>query len=155
MIEITQPRKNRLVIIRIRGLKSQMNRGIRQGFYLLGIKLVKDTKKDILRRPRSGIKRVISTARRRRRHTASVPGEAPASVSGRLWRSLDFKVSGSREMKFGYDSTAESDEGFQYGKYWESEAPVSKLRPGLLINIEKNRGYGAKIFGREINRVMK
>ncbi len=155
MISITQPRANRLVILKITNLTSEMNKGIRRGFYLLGKRLQKETKKDILRRPRSGTRRVISTARRRRRHTASVPGESPASISGRLWRSLDFKVSGSRNMRFGYDSTAKSDDGFEYGRYWEAGAPNSKLRPGLRINIEKNQGFAIRMFGREIKKALK
>lgn len=155
MIEIMPVRKNRTVIVKIKGLKSEMNKGIRRGFYVIGVRLRKETKKDILRRPRSGQEYVVRTARRRRRHVASRAGEAPSSISGRLWRSLDFKVSGSRNMKFGYDSTAKTREGFEYGKYWESEASADKLRPGLLININKNAGYAARVFGREIRKGFK
>lgn len=155
MMSIKIDRNSRKVIIKIKHLKKDMNKGIRRGFYLLGVKLQKDTKKDILRKPRSGEIYIVRTARRRRRHTASSPGEAPASISGRLWRSLDFRVSGSKYMRFGYDSTAKTDKGFEYGKHWESEADASKLRPGLLINIEKNKGFAIRMFDREIKKALK
>ena len=155
MIQITNVRSNRRIFVKINNLRKEMNKGIRRGFYLLGVRLQKETKKDILRKPRSGIVYVVRTAKRRRRHTASEPGEAPASISGRLWRSLDFKVSGSRNMKFGYDSTAKTDEGFEYGRYWEADASASKLRPGLLNNIEKNKGFAIRMFGREIKKALK
>lgn len=155
MINVKANKGNTEVFIRIKNLNKNMRRGIRSGFYTLGVKLIKDTKKDILRKPRSGETYIISTAKRRRRHRASVAGEAPASVSGRLWRSLDFKVKGMDSMKFGYDLTAVTDEGFQYGKYWEEDAPADKLRPALKINMKKNNGYAARIFGREINKRFK
>lgn len=152
MMKIKPNRGNRLVLLNVKNLNKLTNRAIRQSFYSIGLKLLKDTKKDILRTPRSGRLYTVRTQRRRRRHRASVPGEAPASISGRLWRSLDFKVGGSANMRFGYGSTAVTDKGFLYGKYWEAEAPSSKLRPGLLINIKKNKGYAARIFNREIKK---
>lgn len=155
MIDITQHRSNRMVIFKIKNLSKEMKKGIRKGFYILGKRLQKQTKKDILRKPRSGRKYVITTAKRRRRHTASRPGEAPASISGRLWRSLDFKVSGSSNMKFGYNSTAKSMKGFEYGKFWEEDAPAALLRPALRINIDKNEGYATRMFDREIRKELK
>jgi len=133
----------------IRALETRVQQGIRRGFYLLGKKLVRDTKLDILRKPRYGRLYIIRTAKTRRKHRASVPGEAPASRTGRLWKSLDFKVKGSEQLEFGYNS------GVNYGKFLELGTIKMKARPGLKINIKRNQSDGRDFIEKEIKSALR
>lgn len=132
MIKIKMDPQNKKVEIQIKNISMSMNRGIRRGFFLAGKKLVRDTRKDIMRKPRHGRVYNVNIRGKRRRHTASVPGEAPANMTGALRKSVSFKVGGSRYMKFGYSKAVD------YGKWLENGTATIAPRPGLKINIKKN-----------------
>jgi len=117
-------------------------KSIRLGFYELGSELVRSTKRDILRKGRRGNVYKV----RGRRHVASIPGEAPASISGDLWRSLNFTVKGSSKMEFGYDNSVD------YGKYLELGTSRMRARPGLKINIRRNQKTARNAFESSLRR---
>ncbi len=138
MMRIDIDTKSRKVLLGIRDIKKNTEKGIRHGFYLLGKELVRCASQDILRKPITG--RVYKY--KGRRHRASIAGEAPANRSGVLRRSLDFKVHGSDGMEFGYEA--------DYGKYLEDEQIHN--RPALLISIKKNERNAANYFEQEIKK---
>ncbi len=145
MIELTVDPRNKRVNVRIENISQDSSRGIREGFYRLGKRLVRDTSKDILRKPRQGrLYRVRLGPKRVIRHKASVPGEAPANITGKLRRSLGFIVQGFSKMEFGYKQ--------DYGKFLENGTKRIKPRPGLLINIKRNLSVGAGYFEAGIRR---
>lgn len=128
---------------------NKIKQGIRLGFYNLGKKLVKDTSKDILRKPRFGRTYIIYKKGRRYRHKASVGGEAPANITGKLRRSLNFLVRGSSDLEFGYGQNA------KYGKFLEKGTVKMAARPGLKINIDRNRVQGSTYIEQEIKKQLK
>lgn len=140
-IKVSINSNSRIAFIKISKIRTDINRGIRYGFYWLGKKLVKDASSMMLEKPRSGRTYLYNG----RRHVASVAGEAPANRSGALRRSLDFTVSGFDGMTFGYRK--------EYGKYLE---PKQKLnRPGLLLSIKKNKQTARKYMEQCINKALR
>ena len=145
MIEVRANADNREVIIKIGHMDENTRRGIRRGFFLSGKKIMRDLSKDILRKPRSGRFYMFRTRNGRRiNHFASVPGEAPANITGFLRKSREFLVQGWERLKIGY--------GAEYGKWLEFGTRKMKARPGLLINIKKNNRYIENTLKREIKK---
>lgn len=98
-------------------INGTVKRGIRQGFFRQGKDLVKSGKRSIIDGPKSGrIYTMKTESGRKKRHQASAPGQAPASLTGTLWRSLDFLVRGWRSMEYGSDGSA-SHNGKTAAKY--------------------------------------
>ncbi len=106
------------------------------------------TSVEILRRPKSG-RTYIRRDRlgRRRRHVASAPGETHANMSGRLRRSLSFRVN-SREIEFGYGVTDGSAP--DYAGFVEFGTKRMKERPSLRNGIAGERRNMMNNFEREI-----
>ena len=104
-------------------------KAIRTAFYEVGKDLVKDAKR-YMDESKSG--RTYSTRlgrskfrkagimpnrlRSSKTHIASAPGEAPAHWTGKLGKSIDFKVIGTDRMDFGVDRIRF---GCDYAKYLE------------------------------------
>jgi len=139
------------VEMRIDNLNQATAKGIRHAFYDIGKDLIATAKKNILKRPRAGRTYIVRTGTGRTiKHTASKPGESPASMTGALWRSLDFEVRGADSMEFGYRESFSANPrtgkapsgrgGVIYGKYLEDGTRRMAARPGLLIAINGNRG---------------
>jgi hypothetical protein len=81
-------------------------KGIRKGFYFIGKDLVKESRR-LMRQPKSGKSYLIYVGRGGKRlkkpriHIASAKGEAPAIITGDLFKSVDFKVHNHDEVVFG------------------------------------------------------
>lgn len=120
--------------------------GIRQGFIKFGSLLQKDLKTEILRKPKSGREYLIRRGGRRFRHIASADGETPANISGRLRRSVDYKVQGASRMEFGYNNSVD------YGKYLEFGTSKMGAKTGIQNSIKKNKLDGLKLIKNEILR---
>ena len=114
-----------------------MRRSIRQGMYFIGKDLVKTAQRKILDQPKTGKTRIVrrGKTRRRVRHTASAPGEAPANLSGGLRRSIGFKVQGSSQLEFGAGG-----QDLIYARPLELGNPKGglKKRPYLIPSIKEN-----------------
>ncbi|MCK5017302.1 MAG: hypothetical protein KAS32_09530, partial [Candidatus Peribacteraceae bacterium] len=95
---IVPDKKNLRAAIQISQLSERNARGIRQAFYKLGKDLRKTASDLILEKPKHGRLYRIRRGKLIRKHRASAAGEAPANLSGRLRRSLDFNVVGSERM---------------------------------------------------------
>lgn len=122
--------------------------GMRQGLYKFGSLLRDDIRIEILKKPKSGKEYLVRRGGRRFRHIAAADGETPANISGKLRRSVDFKVSGANEMQFGYDNSVD------YGKYLEQGTRKMGAKPGLLNSINKNQVRGVNLIGNEVNKRM-
>lgn len=84
-----------------------MKDGIRKALHSVGTTMVKDTRQRMTNKDKSGriytVYRGIGGAslKRGRRHVASGPREYPSVISGKLRKSVDFKVRGGFELEFG------------------------------------------------------
>jgi hypothetical protein len=84
---------------------------------------------------------------------ASAPGETHANLSGRLRRSIGWKVSGTHEMEWGYGVVQKKDEAPYYAPYVEEGTTRMDARPSLgnAVRVVGDRvgGHFARMFERE------
>lgn len=106
------------------------------------------TSQEILRKPKGG-RTYIRRDRlgRRRRHIASAPGETHANMTGRLRRSLSFRVNSS-EIEFGYGVTDGSAP--DYAEHVEFGTKRMEARPSLRNGINGERRNMMNNLEREI-----
>jgi HK97 gp10 family phage protein len=139
-------RRNKKVYAQINRLKPAMHRSVRHGFFDLGKDLRQTASQNILKRPKGGRTYIIRTrGGRRRRHVASAPGETHANLSGRLRRSLGWKVRGSSEMEFGYGVDKDTTE---YAPFVEDGTRRMAARPSLKIAVNETTRNAENYFGR-------
>jgi len=114
-------------------------KGIRKGFYFIGRDLVKESRRLINKKPKSGLYYIVNEGlggkilKHPRLHKASAPGEAPAVITGKLRKSVTFEVKNYNLLIFG--STIE------YGESLENGAGRLRSRPFLypaILNKNKN-----------------
>lgn len=108
-----------------------MKSGYRIAFYNIGKQLTRYTREIIKKGPKTG--RLYYIAGRKKRHRASAAGEAPANLTGRLRKGVNFNVSGWDQMQFG-------DTVF-YGKFLEEGTRKMKPRPHLSKSVDYNEPY--------------
>ena len=101
MVKIKIDRNSQKAMLKLKNIDKLTKAGIRNAFYLLGRDLVATAKQRILSKEKSGRIYRINRGQRTINHRASAPGESPASITGKLWRSLDFRVNGADNMTFG------------------------------------------------------
>ncbi len=126
--------------------------GVRFGLLNYGNVLKKDVKKAILDKSKKTgiIYRVKTRSGNRRRHQASAPGEAPASISGNLQRSIGFDVKGV-DLSFGYRVSAPYGKNLEVGELRGGGSPSSKRRPALEDAINRSEGDFKEFVGRGIH----
>ncbi len=132
--------KGRETLITIKRLQNKFETGIRRAGYLVGRDMVAFAKDKMKERPKTGVTRLIRRGKIRRNHTASnaniSPPEFPASLSGDLWRSLAFKVRGSKQLEFGAGAQKSNiGNAFRYARIQE-------------LGGQAGRGRKTKIKGR-------
>lgn len=138
-------------------IHGDMRRAIRKAWFALGKDLKKEANTEILRKPRAGRKYFIrGPSGRRRRHVASLPGETHANRTGKLRRSLSWKVHGHESMDFGYGiSTRGSNQAPEYDAWVEFGTMLMFARPSLENAIEATQRNAETHFAREMSRVFK
>lgn len=123
--------KSRINLMNIRVSKVVTSRGIMNGLYEMGRENVNHTRNLIKDKRKTGRIYIVYG----RPHRASDLGEAPANLSGKLVKSVDYKVRGCHEMEFG--------DGVYYGKYLEKGTSKMGERPHLKPTV-KARGVENK-----------
>lgn len=144
MIRIKEDRANKRTYVSIDDATIRVRRGLRGGLLTIGKENSRHVKKLIRSPPKSG--RLYKTGGRRIR--ASAPGEAPANRSGRLARSVGYRVSGWIRVEFG--------DRAPYGKFLENGTRKMEPRPHLVRTADEKRrdNYNtiAESTGKEIRR---
>ncbi len=103
MIGMISKRHNLAEFKKLNKVRQKTQQSIRQAWFGLGKDLEIEAKKEIKRTPKSGRTYFIRTRSGRvRRHVASAPGETHANLTGKLRRSVSWKVHGYSRMEFGY-----------------------------------------------------
>ncbi len=142
-------------------LPQEIKRGIRRGAYLVGKSLVKDTKREMNLKPKTGRTYTIYTGiggrklKRPRKHIASAPlRESPAVISGFLRKSVNFKVRGSSRLEFGA-----GDDNVKYARILEvggrtgrNKAAKIQGRFYLKKSINRQRQQTKRTLEREIDK---
>lgn len=132
MSNVTLDPNSRRAVQLIENLATATRAGVRYGAWQAGNILKRNTRADILRKPKSGKTYVTrNRAGARRRHVASAPGETHANQSGALRRSLGFEVRG-KELEFGYYNAPD------YAPFVEEGTRKMAPRPSLRNNIQRS-----------------
>jgi len=130
---IHAPPRSKEAIELIKKMNQNTQKGVVQALQDVGKRLVSTSKELILDKNKNG--RVYKNvpyrstgkgARKivKRRHQASAPGEAPANLSGNLWKSLNFTRQGSTQLSFG--NTAEYSAVLEFGGRKVAPRPYMK-----------------------------
>lgn len=132
-------------------------RAIRQAWFDLGIDLKSAASAEILRKPKGGRVYVVrGPGGRRRRHVASAPGETHANLTGRLRRSISWKVHGTDSMRFGYGvSTRPSEDAPRYDEYVEFGTRRMEPRPSLDNAISEKQRDAERNFLDSMDRAFR
>lgn len=111
MIRIRENVNNRLVFAQISLLQNLVNKSIHKALYEIGRENVVHAR-NLMSQRKTGRIYIIDG----KPHQASAPGEAPAILSGALFKNIDYAVRGFRQMEFG-DKTQPGK--FPYGRRLE------------------------------------
>jgi len=127
-------------------------RAIRTSWFAIGRDLKNEANKEIKRRPKSGIVYFIRTkSGKYKRHVASAPGETHANLSGKLRKSVSWKVHGFSRMDFGYGfATNANNKAPEYDIFVEEGTDKMKPRPSIENTVRKIQRTTQNHFQREI-----
>lgn len=134
LLEIRVDRKSREVLLRIPKLTDQYRKNVESALYDIGDEVVKETRKLIRRRNKTG--RLYNF--RGRLHRASAPGEAPANMTGRLLKSSDYTVPNYQQMTVGEEAP--------YAVFLELGTRKMAPRPHLITAIHNKAGVTYKLL---------
>lgn len=150
-MSITLDRNSRAVVERIGRLGELTQSGVEHAAYTSAKGLQKAINAEILHKPKGGRVYVIRSATgRKRRHRASAPGETHANLTGKLRKSIGFKVN-PNQLEFGYG--VESKEAApDYAAGVEFGTKNMAARPSLQNGIKSERRNFQNNFEREIGK---
>ena len=132
-------------------VNSRIRKGITAGFYDIGRQLRRDSVKSILDKDKTGRVYTRRLNGRRVRHQASAPGEAPANFTGKLKRTITYKIRKSgQNMEFRAGSPK-----VQYARGLELGTPRVAKRPYLKKSIDLNQNNITEFFDRNIRKFLK
>ena len=137
-------------VLRLKNLAKLTKSGVEHAAYVSGKGLVRATSVEILKKPKGGrtyVRKIRGGAKRR--HVASAPGETHANMSGKLRKSLGFKVNPS-QLEFGYG--VDKNDAPEYGEFVEFGTSRMKPRPSLQNGIRSERRNFQNNFDREIGK---
>jgi hypothetical protein len=150
-IKIEKTAEAEKTFAKTRQLPANVKAGMRMGLYQYGSLLRKNLREEIKSKDKSGRLYFVYKKKRKFRHIASAPHETPASISGTLRKSVDFKVEGYNRMQFGYKKSVDG-KIVDYGKYLEEGTKKMIKRPGLMNTLDNNQINGKNIIRNEINK---
>lgn len=155
-IAIRHDRGNRPVYREAQVLPSRLQQSIRRGFFNYMSALKRRANREILHGKKTGRVYVIRMpSGRRKRHQSSAPGETHANLTGKLRRSLSWRVNGWESAVFGYGvSTDASNVAPVYAPFLEFGTAKMLPRPSLLNAIDKEEPdpHFEAAFDREFGR---
>lgn len=135
MMRVNQDPKNKKTFVDIENLTRKHKKAIRNANYDIGRESQNETRKSINNTGKTGKLYKIGN----RVHRASSKGQAPANLSGKLKRSVDYSVRGHKQSEFGYKEL--------YGKFLEDGTKNMGERPNI-------KTVGAKLSQAYINYIV-
>lgn len=144
---ITLDRNTSKAIYKLKHQEKEVKIAIRKAFHKIGKDLKQSGEQALLFRPKSGRLYKIKINGVTYNHRASAPGESPANLTGALRKSLDYKVSGAREMRWEAGNTT-----VDYAADLEFGTDKIKPRPYMERAIKENRRNIGNHFLYEIKK---
>ena len=137
MIDISQDKGNDLVFIKMSESTRLTEFGLRKAWFKIGKDLIASADKAVLERPRHGRVYIVRGPRGgRRKHRASRPFESHANLTGKLRKSIQWKVRG-RDLDFGYGVA--NTQAPDYANFVEQGTERASPRPTLKNAIDANK----------------
>lgn len=148
--------------MKLQRLRPKAAKAIRASWFELGRDLKKEANTEILRRPKGGKTYIVRTkSGRTKRHTASKPGETHANLSGKLRRSISWKIHSYKRMEFGYGFATNSsnrapvydfviEDGYRF-----KDGRVIKPRPSIENAVNKVKRNTKKQFQKQMLKEFK
>lgn len=124
-----------VIVPKLSRVNKLTEKSLRQAWFKVGADLKTKANKEILRKPKSGRVYMIRTRSGKRIHRASPPGDYHANRSGKLRRSLGWKVRG-RDLYFGYGLTRPAPD---YDDFVELGTSKMAARPSLGNTVDDTR----------------
>lgn len=166
LVAIREDMENGVVYREIEQIPTRLQQVFRNGFFSYMRALKKRANQEILHGKKTGkVYRIHGnwTTRRSRKsvrfrkHQSSAPGETHANLTGRLRRSLSWRVHGWEKAEFGYGvSTDKSSKAPFYAGYVEFGTPKGQMkpRPSLMnaIKAEDVDGHFDRAFDEKFGR---
>ena len=143
MIRIKADHANREVHLHLEKTSLFFREGIRNALFEIGDENSKQLKKFIIDPPHTGII-YNRPGNMGQQHQASAPGESPADMTGKLSKSVNYKVRGSYEVEFG--------EKMPYGKYLEEGTAKIQPRPHLIRTVRKKERDNYRSLERNVRQ---
>lgn len=134
-LEVKGSAGNAKVYERAEQLEEQIQRAIRKAWFAIGKDLKSEAETEILRKPKGGRTYIMRSRGRQRRHVASAPGETHAEMTGRLRKSIGWKVGSPDTLVFGYGVVGSDDPS--YASYVEFGTTKMSARPSLGNAIDR------------------
>lgn len=153
-VEMKAARQNDKIFDEFGNVNHNMRQSIRRGWFRLGQDLKSEANKEILKKPKHGRTYILRTrSGRRRRHVASAPGETHANLSGKLRRSISWKVHGHEKLDYGYGiSTTAKNKAPFYDAFVEFGTRRMDPRPSLQNSINETQRNAENHFQRELSK---
>lgn len=136
--------KTRKVLVTIPKLSKMHQRGIRMAHYKIGQDVVDENRRLLKTGPKTGRIYRLSGGQR---HQASAPGEPPATRTGRLARSVDYRVHGWHTMTVGQEAP--------YASFLELGTRRIAPRPNLIRAINNLAGTTLQAYREATKRELK
>jgi len=150
-VSIEMDRQSRRTVHKIENLRGLTRSGVEHAVYTSAKGLQKTINAEILHKPKGGRVYVIRSATgRRRRHRASAPGETHANLTGKLRKSLGFKVN-FNQLEYGY-GVESKEPAPDYAAGVEFGTKNMAARPSLQNGLRDERRNFQNNFEREIGK---
>lgn len=132
---------NSKAFMKLQRLVPKSKKVIRASWFALGRDLKNEANKEILRKPKGGKTYIIRTkSGRHKRHVASAPGESHANLTGKLRRSISWKIHGYQRMDFGYGfATTSGNRAPKYDHWIEDGTRDGRIKPRPSIENAVNK----------------
>lgn len=127
---------------RLELLAEGTRRALRQAWFQVGRDLSAEANRQVLKTVKTGRTYVVrGPSGRRRRHVASAPGQSHANLTGKLRKSVSWKIRGERGGEFGYGvSTTDANRAPEYAPAVEFGTSKMAARPTLQNTIRAVQG---------------
>lgn len=125
--------KSNQVAIKLGKLDITTKAALKNAWFDIGKDLKSTAQKLILEPPKTGKIYKVMINGVRIRHQASAPGQAPANMSGKLEKTVDYTVNSSTEMRFGAGGGS-----VNYAGFLENGRRRMQKRPYLIKSINEN-----------------
>lgn len=141
MLNIKSSSDNMRILRKGREIASCFDRGIRQANFRIGNKLVRELRRELVRKNKRGRVYIVTDASgRRRRHRSSAAGQTPASITGNYSRNVGYTVRGSKQLVFGVRN------GVDYPIFLEKGTSKMAPRPGVTNAVNKTQREASRIY---------